>query len=141
VRTATRPKRARRSWARLELDALESLSDRAFRRAVLEAAGAARERRRALKREEGRRRRQRHPELFRHYKAMQRARERGAVGYHSLAEWHAKLDEYEHRCAFCGRDGLELCRARLIAPHKGGTNEISNVVPACRSCLPRAWRR
>ena len=91
----------------------------------------------AQRRKEDRSRRRRRPEVFTHYKAIERARSRGAVGYHSLAEWQAKLELFGHCCAYCGRGGIELFRSRIVPPSRGGSNAIDNVVPSCRPCNSR----
>src|SRR5687767_4578384 len=77
-------RRARRVLMQLDLAALEELSDRAFRKVIIGAAQAAIEERRARKREEDRGYRRGHPEIFRHRKAIGRARKRGATGSHTL---------------------------------------------------------
>ncbi|HKE66408.1 MAG TPA: HNH endonuclease [Micromonosporaceae bacterium] len=52
--------------------------------------------------------------------------------HHTAEEWAAKLDEYGHKCAYCGTRAVE--RDHVVPLSKGGTDTIDNIVPACRSC-------
>ena len=74
-------------------------------------------------------------------KAMQAARERGN---HSRREWTAYLATFERpagmpyhiRCFYCWQP---VHRSRIEADHfipvtRGGSNALSNMVPACRPC-------
>ena len=48
-------------------------------------------------------------------------------------QWRNKVDEYNYRCAYCGK----LCNLTVdhITPlNKGGEHSIENVVPACMEC-------
>jgi 5-methylcytosine-specific restriction endonuclease McrA len=125
----------------LDLAALEELTDRAFRKAIFGAVRTAVEERRARRREEDRGYRRGHPEIFRHRKAIARARKRGASGSHTLEEWQRRLEAFAFRCAYCRRGDVELCRSRIVPPSRGGSNAIDNIVPACRPCNSRAWQR
>lgn len=76
-----------------------------------------------------------------HYHAR-RARLAGcAVNDLTLADWRAILEEYGHRCAYCGRDDVALTRDHVVPLCKGGNHTRSNVVPACRSCNTRKGTR
>ena len=74
-----------------------------------------------------------------------KARQRGAPGKHTAAEWRARLAQFGGRCAWCGADGKMTCdHLRPLA--RGGSNLIDNVVPACMRCNaskshadPGAW--
>lgn len=61
-------------------------------------------------------------------------RERNAPGNGvTLAEWNQLQKDYLYRCAYCGgKEPLEMDHIEPIS--KGGANEASNIVPACRSC-------
>lgn len=120
---------------------IESLSDREFRRAIdgltrshyhMRLAKARRQMR--IERQSLKRRR---PEVLRHRRAIRRARERGAPGSHTHAEWLAKIELYAGACAYCGRTDAPLCRDHVVPVAKGGTNDIDNIVPACRPCNSR----
>ena len=49
-------------------------------------------------------------------------------------DWIAKLNEYDHKCAYCGRDDVPLEQDHIIPLSKGGLHCWANIVPACRSC-------
>lgn len=58
----------------------------------------------------------------------------------TFAEWEQRLSEYDGRCAYCGST------ERIEADHRiplcrGGSNDISNILPACRHCNRRKHRR
>jgi 5-methylcytosine-specific restriction endonuclease McrA len=63
-----------------------------------------------------------------------------AGAHFSFTEWEELLRSYDGRCAYCGSTD------RIEADHRvplcrGGSNEISNILPACRSCNRRKHRR
>jgi len=65
-----------------------------------------------------------------------RARKRGALGSHTVDEWHEKLELFAHLCAYCG-EAKRLVREHRIPLIRGGSNSIDNIVPACWSCNSR----
>lgn len=75
-----------------------------------------------------------HPEIAAASTARYRARKLGADGSHTLAEWTARVAAFGGRCAYCQRHDRPLERDHVIALVDGGTNDIGNIVPACRSC-------
>lgn len=50
------------------------------------------------------------------------------------AQWRDILDQYHHRCAYCGRKMDKLTIDHVIPLAKGGTHSANNVVPACQHC-------
>ena len=70
-----------------------------------------------------------------------RCRERVAGGSFTDAEWQAKLKEYAYTCAYCHRPTKRLTVDHVVPISRGGRNEISNIVPACRSCNSRKGAR
>ena len=68
-------------------------------------------------------------------------RRAAAAGTHfTFEEWEALLAQHAGRCAYCGSND------RIEADHRtplcrGGSNEIINIVPACRHCNRRKHRR
>jgi 5-methylcytosine-specific restriction endonuclease McrA len=49
------------------------------------------------------------------------------------AHWHAIIDAYEGRCAYCAKRSA-LTMDHVIPVSKGGHHTLDNVVPACRPC-------
>jgi 5-methylcytosine-specific restriction endonuclease McrA len=68
-------------------------------------------------------------------------RRAAAAGTHfTFEEWVALLAEHEGHCAYCG--STERIEADHRIPlNRGGSNEISNILPACRHCNRREHRR
>lgn len=77
-----------------------------------------------------------HPEKRCQNQANRRARENDAKGSHTLAEWQSILKQHPS-CAYCGRTDCKLTRDHVVPLSKGGSNYISNIVPACQSCNSR----
>jgi len=76
---------------------------------------------------------------FRASSQRYRARKLNAPGDFTAADWKAKLEYYGYRCRYCGIHKSETSEGWLEADHaiplsQGGTNFISNIVPACKSC-------
>jgi len=69
-------------------------------------------------------------------RTLRRARELAAEGHYSLAEWLALLERYGHRCGYCGAVG-KLEPDHRVPLSRGGSNWISNIIPACRRCNTR----
>jgi 5-methylcytosine-specific restriction endonuclease McrA len=80
--------------------------------------------------------RQRNPGRQAQYNATRRARKNGNGGTHTFAQWLAKCDEFDQRCAYCG-EAKSLTRDHRIPISRGGTNDIDNIVPACALCNSR----
>lgn len=49
-----------------------------------------------------------------------------------VKEWKEKLQSYEHKCVYCGKNGPTL--DHVIALAAGGQDHIDNAVPACKRC-------
>lgn len=61
------------------------------------------------------------------------ARKRAAGGVHTVAEWRALCEWFENKCLACGAKG-KLSIDHVIPIAIGGTNDISNLQPLCKSC-------
>lgn len=66
-----------------------------------------------------------------------RLKARGVELGHTEAEWAKRFEEYKGCCAYCGVKPLRIVREHVITLTKGGTDEITNVVPACARCNVR----
>jgi len=80
--------------------------------------------------------REKYPEKRRTLWQRRRARELGAPGNFTSAEWMQLLVEYEHRCAYCGCEG-PLQADHRVPLSRGGSNDITNILPACGLCNQR----
>lgn len=60
-------------------------------------------------------------------------REAGVPGSHTTAEWRARLAEYKGKCAHC-RTRKATTKDHVIPKSRGGTDDISNILPSCRRC-------
>ena len=65
-----------------------------------------------------------------------RARKSAASGTFSAADWTSLAQAYRGRCAYCGKAAALVVEHR-IPLSRTGTNEVHNIVPACRSCNSR----
>lgn len=54
-------------------------------------------------------------------------------GTHTETEWLALCARYDQRCASCG-GSKKLTRDHIVPVSKGGTNDIDNIQPLCKSC-------
>ena len=86
-----------------------------------------------------RRWKQKNPKRMAHLKARRYARERGAEGFHTLAEWNALKEKHHGRCAICG-EKRPLTKDHKIPLSLGGTDYIDNIQPLCRNCNSRKWK-
>jgi 5-methylcytosine-specific restriction endonuclease McrA len=60
-------------------------------------------------------------------------RRAGVAATVSPQEWQAICQRYGNRCAYCGKSKpLEQDHVRPLS--RGGTHEVGNIVPACKSC-------
>lgn len=80
-----------------------------------------------------------HPKRISHLKARRYAREKGAVGSHTLKEWEDLQIEFDNKCAFC-RKKTKLTKDHIIPLSEGGTDYIENIQPLCRSCNSKKWK-
>lgn len=76
----------------------------------------------------------RNPDRNASLSAAYRARALQAPGSHTFAEWRRLLERYGHKCVYCGRTDVPLTRDHIVPLSAGGSNDISNIVPACLRC-------
>ena len=76
------------------------------------------------------------PEKVRTYRAATRARRAGAGGSHTEREWLDKCALLGNVCIYCG-EAKPLTEDHKIPLSRGGSNDITNIVPACLSCNSR----
>lgn len=70
---------------------------------------------------------------------QRRARLKGSVGSFSQVEWEAMKMKFRYMCLCCKKTEPEITLSvdHILPLSKGGTNEISNIQPLCRSCNSR----
>jgi 5-methylcytosine-specific restriction endonuclease McrA len=68
-------------------------------------------------------------------------RRAAAAGTHfTLAEWEELLRHHAGHCAYCGST-KRIEADHRIPLYRGGSNEINNILPACRGCNRRKHRK
>ena len=79
-----------------------------------------------------------HPEQMREYRRAAKHRRKAAIkgssGSYTAAEWAALVKHYGGRCLCCGRNDVTLTVDHIVPLVMGGSNDISNIQPLCRSC-------
>lgn len=78
-----------------------------------------------------------HPEAGRLHTEKRRALKYSNTPIDELlteAQWRDILDQYHHRCAYCGSKLDKLTIDHVVPLIKGGKHSASNVVPACLHC-------
>lgn len=75
-----------------------------------------------------------HPEVKAHWDAARRAKQAGAAGSHTRAQWLEKLEQHGNQCAYCKSPYRTLTKDHDVPLSRGGSNDISNILPACYRC-------
>lgn len=83
-----------------------------------------------------RRWKKKNPERMAHLKVRRYARERGATGSHTPAEWEALKIKHNDLCAACKKEN-PLTKDHIVPLSLGGSDLIENIQPLCRSCNSR----
>lgn len=73
------------------------------------------------------------PEKKTYLENRRRARKTGNGGSHTFAERREKFASLGSLCIYCG-SFRKLTGDHLIPLSRGGTDDIENIAPACRSC-------
>ena len=64
-------------------------------------------------------------------------RKLSAGGKYTKAEWKALLKHFGNKCLCCGRTNVKVQADHVIPVTKGGTSNIDNIQPLCKSCNSR----
>lgn len=56
-------------------------------------------------------------------------------------QWELIKEFFNHRCAYCGRENIQLEREHVVPVSQGGGLTVDNIVPACRKCNNRKGDR
>jgi len=72
-----------------------------------------------------------------------RARKLGAEGSHTSGEWETLKAQYNWTCPFCRRSEpkIKLTEDHIIPLSRGGSDNIENIQPLCRSCNARKFTK
>lgn len=63
-----------------------------------------------------------------------RAQQQGNGGRYTAQEWRDLCEQYGNRCLRCNRTDLPLTVDHVKPLIQGGTSDISNIQPLCKSC-------
>ncbi|MDP9276109.1 MAG: HNH endonuclease [Chloroflexota bacterium] len=78
------------------------------------------------------------PDAVRTHKIARRVRLLGNSGSHTAQKWREKIEVFAGCCVYCG-EARPLIRDHNIPLVRGGTNDIGNILPACRRCNNRKY--
>ncbi len=76
------------------------------------------------------------PDKVRVHNVARRSRLAGAEGSHTVEEWQALCKQFNQKCAYCMRDCKPTVH-HVVPLFVGGSNWISNILPACKNCNSR----
>lgn len=95
-----------------------------------------RERNRERDRQNAKDWRKKNPDSYRAIQHQARSTRREISGSFTAKEWQELKAHYSYRCLCCERSEPEivLCIDHVIPISRGGTNDISNIQPLCKSC-------
>jgi len=60
--------------------------------------------------------------------------EREVLHSMTLGQWKVCLENFGHKCAYCGSDNGTIEQDHFIPLSKGGEYTIKNIIPACSKC-------
>jgi 5-methylcytosine-specific restriction endonuclease McrA len=67
------------------------------------------------------------------------ASQRGAL--YGYERWEYLLEKYRRTCQYCDRTDVPLTQDHVIPRSKGGSDRLSNLLPACRRCNQKKGNR
>jgi hypothetical protein len=76
---------------------------------------------------------EKHPEVTLQADERRRALELGADGFFTYEEFKDKCVACDSRCVYCGQE-LPLVPDHATPLSRGGSNDLSNIVPSCSHC-------
>lgn len=91
------------------------------------------EKRREADRKSNRKWKQENPEHHTALENKRRTRKTEAGGSYTVSEWKALKRQYDNRCACCGKKD-KLTADHVVPVSRGGSSDISNIQPLCKSC-------
>lgn len=83
------------------------------------------------------------PERIKEYYHRRRARKLGNGGDYTAQQWADLCTLYDYRCLCCGRQEPEIALTvdHIVPLALGGSNDIDNIQPLCKSCNSRKATR
>ena len=78
-------------------------------------------------------------EIFRKHSQLRADRMNRNGGHHSKYQWEHLKKAFDNRCAICNRQEpeIKITKDHIISIKNGGSNDIKNIQPLCRSCNSR----
>lgn len=83
------------------------------------------------------------PDKVRKYKHQRRVNKTLTFGCHSIVEWNKLKSEYNWTCPCCKlkEPNIILTRDHIIPVSKGGSDDIGNIQPLCKSCNSKKYTK
>ena len=76
---------------------------------------------------------------YKHYHRIRRNRKINAQGSHTNSQWENLKAQYNWTCPCCGakEPNVKLAADHIVPLSKGGSDNIENIQPLCKSCNSR----